>query len=142
MLQTSYRATDSAPTSKIEMLNEYWSTEVVPCETTCHPLECNPAENPFNIQYVRSDSAVLPVSDSPLLYDLATTHVATEGQSTDGAALGDLWVTYEIELKKPVLSSNVTASIAGFGFARNSQTFVTLTDMFAVCPLQQAFRSH
>jgi hypothetical protein len=125
MLQTSYRSNDSAPTSKLEMLNEYWSTEVVPYETACHPIECNPSENPFNVQYVRSDDAALPVSDSPLLYDLATTHVATEGQTTDGAAIGDLWVTYEVELKKPILSSNVTSSPAGFGYMRAQSTAVT-----------------
>jgi len=30
MMQTTYRSTDAPPTSKIEMLNEYWANEAVP----------------------------------------------------------------------------------------------------------------
>jgi hypothetical protein len=110
MLQTSYRSTDTVPVDKIELLNEYWSSEAVPSEPFCHPIECNPKENPFNIQYVRTDGAVIPVSDSPLLYDLGVTHVAVQGQQVNGAELGDLWVTYEVELKKPIITSNATTS--------------------------------
>lgn len=105
MLQTSYRATDTTPTTKVELLNEYWSTEVVPSETVAHPIECNPSENPFNVQYIRGTDTI-PTGDSLLMYDLGRTYVATSGQQTDGIVLGDLWVTYEIELKKPVLYSN------------------------------------
>lgn len=108
MLQTSYRSNDSAPTSKIELLNEYWSSEAMPCEAFCHPIECNPAENPFNVQYIRADDLLIPTSDSPLLYDMGTTHLCVSGQQATGVTLGDLWVTYEIELKKPIISSNVT----------------------------------
>nr|WRQ65340.1 structural protein [Tolivirales sp.] len=106
MLQTSYRASDIAPATKVELLNEYWSTEVVPSETVAHPIECNPSENPFNVQYVRGTDTI-PTGDSVLMYDLGRTYLATSGQQTSGVILGDLWVTYEIELKKPVLYNNV-----------------------------------
>lgn len=106
MLQTSYRSNDQAPASKIEVLNEYWSCESVPSEAFCHPVECDPKENPFNVQYVRSGPA--PTGDSQLLYDLGMTYVCTSGQQAAGVVLGDLWVTYEIELKKPIMASNVT----------------------------------
>jgi len=106
MLQTSYRSNDTPPSSKVELLNEYWSSEAVPSEPFCHPIECDPAENPFNIQYVRS--GVVPTGDNKLLYDLGVTHVATSGQQQSGVVLGDLWVSYEVELKKPLIDSNVT----------------------------------
>nr|WRQ65428.1 structural protein [Tolivirales sp.] len=106
MMQTSYRATDTPPASKRELLNEYWSTETAPFETTCHPIECNPSENPFNVQYVRQKS--VPVGDNLLMYDLGVTHIAVSGQQVNDVVLGDLWVTYEVELKKPILYSNVT----------------------------------
>lgn len=112
MLQTSYRASDAAPASKIEMLNEYNSNESVPCEAFCHPIECDPKENPFNIQYVRSN-ATTTVEDK-LLYDLGTTHVAVAGCQTTGNPIGDLWVTYEVELKKPIVSSNITQTVRSF----------------------------
>jgi len=109
MLQTSYRSTDAPPTSKVEMLNEYCSNEAVPCEPFAHPIECDPKENPFNVQYVRS-GPVAP-GETQLMYDLGQTHVAVAGCQTAGNVLGDLWVTYEVELKKPMVSSNVTNSV-------------------------------
>ncbi len=113
MLQTTYRSSDSQPINKIEMLNEYNANESVPCDAFCHPVECDPKENPFNIQYVRS----LPLANAEdkLLYDLGTTNLAVSGCQTTGNPIGDLWVTYEIELKKPLVTSNVTTSTRSFG---------------------------
>jgi len=113
MLQTSYRATESAPTSKIEMLNEYWSSEAKPSEEFCHPIECDPKENPFNVQYVRTGN--LPLTENQLMYDLGRTVVAVSGQQADNVVLGDLWITYEIELKKPVLTNLTNTDIQTFG---------------------------
>ncbi len=117
MIQTSYRSSDTVPPNKLEMLNEYNASESVPSESFCHPIECDPKENPFNVQYVRSRD--VPSGDNRLLYDLGVTHVAVSGQQTTGNVLGDLWVTYEVELKKPIVSSNVTSdqifwSVEGF----------------------------
>lgn len=107
MLQTSYRSNDSPPNDKNEVLNEYWSSEAVPSEAFCHPIECDPKENPFNVQYVRTDA--VPAGDSKLLYDLGQTHLCVSGQQADDTVLGDLWCTYEVELKKPIIESNVTS---------------------------------
>lgn len=109
MLQTSYRSTDAAPASKVELLNEFWSNEVVPSDTMAHPVECDPKENPFNVQYIRTGP--VPTGDNQLMYDLGVTHVAVSGSQTSGNVLGDLWVTYDIELKKPMLFSNVTSRV-------------------------------
>jgi hypothetical protein len=61
------------------------------------------------VQYVRSGA--VPQGDSKLLYDLGITHLAVSGQQIGGKAIGDLWITYEIELKKPILESNVTSQV-------------------------------
>lgn len=103
MLQTSYRANEPAPTSKVELLNEFWASEGKPSVSFVHPIECDPKENPFNIQYVRTSAVA--ATDNILLYDLGTTTLATSGQQIDSGVLGDLWVTYEIELRKPRLSN-------------------------------------
>lgn len=105
MMQTSYRASDEAPIDKVEMMNEFWASESVPSETFIHPLECDPKENPFNVHYIRNDAP--PVADSLMMYDLGRTYIATNGQLAAGNVLGDLWVTYEVELKKPLIRSNV-----------------------------------
>lgn len=111
MLQTTYRSTDTAPASKVEMLNEYCSNETVPFETMAHPIECDPRENPFAVHYIRTGTT--GVSD-PLLYDIGTTFVATQGMSNTDV-VGDLWCTYEIELKKPLISSPVVTESGYYG---------------------------
>jgi hypothetical protein len=108
MIQTSYRAGDTAPASKAEMMNEYWASEAAPNEAFCHPIECDPKENPFSVHYVRTKP--VPTNDSPLLYDLGVTWVAVQGQQGNNV-LGDLWVTYEVELSKPVIESSVTGPV-------------------------------
>jgi hypothetical protein len=130
MFQTTYRSSDNIPTSKSELLNEYCSNETVPSETLCHPIECDPRENPFKIQYVRGVSP--PAGDSTLLYDLGTTHIATSGMQVDNKVIGDVWVTYEVEFKKPVVSSNVVNSDSqAFTFNPSTITnmFTTMTNM-------------
>ncbi len=117
MIYTSYRSNDSPPGQKVELLNEYFASESVPSESFCHPIECDPKENPFNIQYVRARE--VPAGDNRLLYDHGVTYVATSGQQSAGTALGDLWVTYEVELKKPIVTSNVTARDDSYVYAAN-----------------------
>lgn len=109
MIQTSYRATESAPATKVEMLNEYWASESKPSLEFCHPIECSPKENPFEVHYVRTRP--VPTNDSALLYDLGNIFVATSGMP--GAnVIGDLWVTYDIELMKPQVLSDVAANVS------------------------------
>lgn len=103
MLQTSYRATEAVPVSKVELLNEYWANESKPSDTFCHPIECDPKENPFNVQYVRTGD--LATTENQLMYDLGSTRLAVSGQQADDIVLGDLWVTYEIELRKPKMTA-------------------------------------
>ena len=109
MLQTSYRASDSAPVSKVEMVNEYWACEGSPAEAFVHPIECKSRENVLSAQYVRSGD--VPIGATKELYDLGETYIAVSGQQASGNVLGDLWVTYEVELLKPIVSSNVTARV-------------------------------
>lgn len=108
MMQTTYRAGDTSPGSKVEMMNEYWASEASPADTFCHPIECSPKENPFNVHYVRN----APVADQTVLplYDIGKTFVATQGMQADDQIVGDLWVTYEIEFSKPQISSNLVLS--------------------------------
>lgn len=114
MLQTSYRASDTDPANKAEMLNEYWSTESVASESCVHPIECAPTENPFKTQYIRT--GLVPAGDNILFYDLGRTVVATSGQAANNNVIGDLWITYEIELRKPVVYSATNSIIQSTRF--------------------------
>jgi len=125
MLQTSYRSTDDPPSSKVEILNEYWASESVPSNSFAHPIECSPLENPFNVHYTRTGE--LPSDENQLMYDVGATHLAVSGQQSDGQPIGDLWISYEIELKKPILQSDVTSqSHVGYIYNDSSPTFADL----------------
>lgn len=115
MMHTTYRADEDAPQSKQELLNEYWANEAAAPTAFCHPIECDPKENPFNLHYVRQTD--LPTGKDRLLYDLGTTFVAVSGMQADDVVVGDLWVTYEVELKKPVVQSDLVDP--GSAFAAN-----------------------
>lgn len=100
VVSTNYRSTAAPPTSKMEQLNEYFSNDARPSETFCHPIECDPRENPYNVQYVRSGN--VPSGEDPKTYDLGTVYVATAGMQANSITVGELWCTYEVELRKPV----------------------------------------
>lgn len=99
MMQTVYRATDANPSSKYELLNEYWSNEALPCDTMIHPIECAPGQTVLPRRYVRTGQ----VSDDTLFYDYGRTIIATQGMPGTNI-VGDLYITYEIEFSKPKLS--------------------------------------
>lgn len=127
MMQTSYRSTDTPPSSKIELLNEYFACEAAPDTSFVHPIECDPKENPFNVQYVRTGA--LPPGETQLMYDLGTTYVAVNGNPATGNTVGDIWVSYEVELRKPILHSNVTRTAYLFGSTRFGAG-ITVNDYF------------
>jgi len=112
IFNTNYRANDVAPLSKFEALNEYFSCDAEPSEAFVHPIECDPKENPFNVQYIRSTS--VPSSDL-MHYDLGTTYIATSGMQADGITVGEVWVTYEVELRKPRANLTLLSPAAYLG---------------------------
>lgn len=142
MLQTSYRADDNAPTSKVETLNEYWACEARPDVEFCHPIECDPKENPFGVHYVRTGS--VSSSSNILMYDIGQTWLCTSGMQTDGSVVGDLWVTYEIELKKPILADYTGTSLRGATWRKSGSEFSLPTlwrNAFPELPIIDSFSS-
>lgn len=103
VISTHYRSTAAPPTSKLEQLNEYFSNDARPSETFCHPIECDPKENPYNVQYIRNTA--VPATEDPKSYDLGVTYVTTAGMQAAGITVGELWCTYEVELRKPIVTA-------------------------------------
>jgi len=101
MMATQYRSTAVPFGSKQALLNEYYSTDAKTSECFMHAVECDPKENPFQVQYVRSEALV--GGEDEKMYDLGTFVVATQGQQDTLPNVGELWCSYEVELKKPKL---------------------------------------
>ncbi len=102
-LVAQYRSDAPALTSKVAVLNEMWSAEGRPSDTFIMPIECDPKENPMRIQYVRTGA--LPAGADIKTFDLCKFSCVTQGQQTAGTVIGELWISYEVELYKPILAS-------------------------------------
>lgn len=104
ILATNYNVNDPAYSSAIQMENSEYAVAVKPSKGALHVLECASAlrrNDPFYVYDPNADTGA--VSDKRF-YDMGKLQVATEGLSTTAdVTIGQLWVTYEIELIKPVL---------------------------------------
>jgi len=100
MMGTQYNPIVPAFAGKLQMLNEYYSNDCKPSDNMVHLIECDPAENPYKVQYVRAGA--VPTGASVQNYDLGTFYIATAGFQGTNVVCGELYVTYEVELKKPI----------------------------------------
>lgn len=90
-------------TNKSEMENYQWAISTDPSCTAMHEVETARRQNPINEYYTRSGP--VPSGADARFYDLAKFFIATNGMQTDGTVIGELWVTYEVELRKPKVST-------------------------------------
>jgi len=100
VMAVNYNAVEPAFVNKQQMLNEVFSVSKVPSENALCPIECDARQTPIEHMYVRG--AAVPGNEDPRFYDFGKFYIATQGQSAP-VALGELWVTYQIELYKPQL---------------------------------------
>jgi len=115
-MAVQYRAGASSFTTKQQVLNEMWSADAKPANSFFMPVECAPAECPMDIQYVRTGA--LGSNDDIKFYDLGRLSVATVG-SQAAAVVGELWASYEVVLRKPILVGAIGADVESAQFYRS-----------------------
>lgn len=98
VMGTQYDVLDPTWTDKRTMLNHEYSNSVDPSKTGIHLVECKRSLNVLSNQYTRSGA--VPSDRDLHLYDLGKFTIATVGMQAAGGVLGELWVTYEVELMK------------------------------------------
>lgn len=99
IMQTDYDVADPLPTTKRDMLNCEFSSSSKPSCSFIHPIECKKSITAQNILYTRAGLSI-PSGFDQRLYDFARFNIAVEGCQANTGALGELWVTYEMELYK------------------------------------------
>lgn len=107
MMATNYDVREPNFTSKFEIENTFFSSSSKPSEDLMHAIECSPKERPTDVLYVDNTGEG---ADEPQLYNLGNFQVATVGSQAT-ATIGELWVTYDIELMKPRPSSGVVYTV-------------------------------
>lgn len=102
ILATNYNALRPNFASKSEMENHEFTTSGKPSESFMHPIECAPNETPVRVLYTRTGATAL---GDLRMYDLGNFQLATAGMQAV-AVIGELWVTYDVELLKPRLAQD------------------------------------
>lgn len=108
-LATNYNVRDSAFVNMQELENAEFSVSGKPSLSRIHPIECAAANGVPLVKWVR-DTQYDASGGDDRLYDVGKFQVATQGlpASTAGAIIGELWVTYDIEFFKPIVSRAAT----------------------------------
>lgn len=112
-IMTQYDVLDSVVTTKTQANNSLYATSCKPSESMLHPVECDPEQTPNLPLYTgvneRPSTAMGPgFSRDPRLNFMGVLTVATQGAPIAYNA-GELWVTYDIMLYKPVVIINPVA---------------------------------
>jgi hypothetical protein len=109
-LATQYDVYDTPITTKVQANNALFSTSCKPSESMLHPIECDPEQTPSQPLYTGINEASGPTGPFPdlRLKHMAFTSVITQGGPPEGTYLcGELWITYDIMLYKPMIKTGV-----------------------------------
>lgn len=136
VMATQYNAADAAFSSKQSMENYEGAVSGKPSISIIHAVECAPNSNVLDDLYVRTGA--VPAGQDQRLYDIGTFTLATSGQSSS-YVIGELWVTYCVELLKPKLPATIGGGVASYHFYRtgaNASNPLGTTTVNAVGSLQ------
>ena len=111
IMGTEYNAAATVFNSKQQMENYEFSQSCKPSESMMHAIECAPNLSPNDLLYVRDGP--VPFGQDPRLFDFGLFQIATVGMQQQNVNIGELWVTYLIEMLKPKIVSTGDAAFPG-----------------------------
>lgn len=104
-IAVNYNATERGYTNMPALLNSQFACSAKPSVSFYAPVECDPKTHPDGF-YIRHEDEINNMTDVRMS-SVGVLNVATQGLSLNqGTVLGELWVTYEIELIAPYLGNN------------------------------------
>jgi len=106
IMATNYDVNEPPYTGKPEMQAAYFSNAFKPSEDGIHAVECDPHERPIDVMYI---DHLGEGDDESIVYDHGLFQLATQGMQA-AANIGQLWVSYDLELLKPRYSDLVQAN--------------------------------
>lgn len=113
VMAAQYNSFAPDPTSRYQQEAFPNAVSVAPFQDALCGVECKPGLRNSNSLFVRNPSTVTPVGlASDALFDLADFFISSDGCQGSSVALGELWVTYSIELFNPVLTTATGSRIA------------------------------
>jgi len=117
IMAAQYDAFNTAYSNKQQMENSDYSISSNPTKSMMYGFECAVQNNPF--YYVRSSTTTQPIN----LTDVGTFYVAVQNTTAFplGSSLGELWISYDIEFRRPrILSSVANYSYLHLSYAQTT----------------------
>jgi hypothetical protein len=120
VMSMEYDSALAAFTSKPQMENSDFAISARPDTSILYGIECK--DQPLNGRYVRGSGTL---TNQPVnLTDIGTMYIGNQNTTiTAGTSLGELWVTYDVELRKPHIAP------ARWGFYTNTGTSTANTQL-------------
>lgn len=107
MMATNYDAIERIYASKVELENSEFAVSCKPSESLIHAIECDPKYSTLEMLYIRDSSYDTAETDDRRFYDFGTFQFATSGlPGLVGSTMGEFWVSYDIELCKPIVGGS------------------------------------
>jgi len=103
IMATDYNSINGNFVNKQQMDNTEYTCSAPVYESFYHPVECDARQNPLANFYVRSGA--VPTGTDQRMYDLGIFQVASFGVQGASVVLGELWISYEFDLRKPISTS-------------------------------------
>lgn len=98
IMATEYDSKKPNFASKVDMQNHQYAVAARQSSSMLHPIECAHPLSTLDVLYVRSGQ--VPEGADSRMYDFGNFQIATVGQQGSNINIGELWVTYEVELLK------------------------------------------
>jgi len=112
-MATNYNAVDRPFANKLELENCEYAVSCKPSTSLVHAIECDPKVTGNEILYVRDPAYDTGEFNDRRFYDYGRFQVGTQGlPGSSGTTLGELWVTYDIELIKPIVGGSYIQGIS------------------------------
>lgn len=110
IMTTNYNAGQQIYQTTNAMLNNIGTTCGRPIDSPMlHGVECDDDKNVQDSHFVRTGA--VPQGQDIKTYDLGTFQIATEGMPEQGQLQGQLWVSYQVVLRKPRIFSALGRAI-------------------------------
>lgn len=118
-MSTQYNAAMAPFINKVEMENSQFGQSCKPSESMTHFIETSKHQSAVSdTLFVRNQA--IPNTTDPRLYDKGIFQIASVGCPGDGSFLGELWVSYQVTLFKPINSNTM-----GFALMQESMYCAT-----------------
>jgi hypothetical protein len=120
IMTTEYDVLSPAFVSKKQMEAHQYTVSTVPSCAVIHPVECKRSLNVMSNLYCRP--LLMPSGADLRFYDLGNFNLATYGMQANNINVGELWVSYEVELFKPQLD------VGNYAHLTNSSSSLTYSN--------------